>query len=295
MNIWKNRDWSPMLLKEINKPFNSKDYLFELKFDGIRAIVFANKNEVKIQSRNKRDLTHLFPELQNIAKTVNKDVIFDGEIVAFDNESDSFSKLQERIHLKNKDKIKNIASNNPVTFIAFDILYENQDLTCLPLLERKQFLKNYKDNDFFMKIKAIDKNGIRLFKTVQKMNLEGIVAKQKTGKYYINQRTEEFIKIKNIKSDTFIIGGYEKKKNNIISLCLGEYLETEFHFVGKVSISQKHSLYNKIINSKKSKNYFCDFNENINFIKPKLSCQVEYIERTKNNHLRHPVYKDNQE
>lgn len=292
INIWENRNWSPMLLKEVDKPFNSNNYIYELKFDGIRAIIFANKKEIKIQSRNKKDLTHLFPELQILTESINKNVIFDGEIIAFNNKIISFGKIQERIHLKNEDKIKTASLTNPVVFIVFDILYENKDLTNLPLSERKKYLKNYKDNDFFIKAKAINKNGINLFNNVKKMKLEGIVAKIKTGKYYINKRTSEFIKIKNIQRDEFIIGGYEKKKNNILSLAIGEYINKDFHFVGKVSISKKNSIYDKIKNSKISKNYFCDFSENISYIKPSISCHIEYTERTKNNHLRHPIFKD---
>lgn len=207
MNIWKERNWSPMLLKEIEKPFDSKDYIFEVKFDGIRAIIFANKNKVTIQSRNKKDLTFLFPELQDLRELVNKNVIFDGEIIAFENNKHSFKKIQERIHLKNKNKTDALSKVNPVTFIAFDILYENKDLTTLPLLERKKYLNKYKDNDYFVKTKVINEKGKELFKSVKKLNLEGIVAKLKDGKYYINKRCDEFIKIKNIQRDEFIIGG----------------------------------------------------------------------------------------
>lgn len=292
MNIWKDRNWSPMLLKEIDKPFDSNEYIFELKFDGIRAIIFVNKDSVKIQSRNKQDMTHLFPELQSLSKFVDKNVIFDGEIVAFENNKDSFSKIQERIHIKNKTKIEIMSNEKPVTFIAFDILYENKDLTTLPLLERKKFLNKYKDNDYFIKTKVIDETGKKLFKSVKKLNLEGIVAKKKDGKYYINKRCSEFIKIKNIQRDEFIIGGYEEKKNNILSLAIGEYIDNKFHFVGRVSISKNKSIYSKVKKLKKSKNYFNDFNEDIYFVKPKLACHIEYLERTKNNHLRHPIFKD---
>lgn len=292
INLWKERNWEPMLLKEIDKPFDSNDYIFELKFDGIRAIIFVNKKEVKIKSRNNKDLTYLFPELQDLSKMVDKNVIFDGEIIAFDNGKDSFSKIQERLHLKNPEKILKVATKAPVTFIVFDILYENKNLIDLPLLERKKYLKKYKDTDYFIKTKTINKTGILLFESVKKMNLEGIVAKLKKGKYYINARTDNFIKIKNIQRDEFIIGGYEEKKNNILSLAIGEYVNQQFHYVGKVSISKKNKIYNTVKNIKKTKNYFCDFNENIFYVKPTISCHVEYLERTKNNHLRHPIFKN---
>lgn len=292
MNIFKERNWSPMLLKEIDKPFNSNDYIFELKFDGIRAIIFASPKEVKIQSRNKQDMTVLFPELQVIKKLVKKNVIFDGEIVAFENNKPSFSKLQKRIHLKNKTIIKNTSLNDPITFVVFDILYENKDLTILPLETRKEYLNKYDDNDVFVKTKAIKKDGIKLFNSVKKLGLEGIVAKHIDSLYHINKRTDDFIKIKNIQRDEFIIGGYEIKKNDILSLSIGEYINNELHFVGKVSISKKVSIYNKIKQQEKSKNYFCDFDEDIYYIKPSISCHIAYLERTKNNHLRHPIFKD---
>ena len=292
MDIWKNRNWSPMLLKEIDKPFDSKDYLFEVKFDGIRAIIFTNKEELIIRSRNKQDITHLFPELQSIKKLVNDNVIFDGEIVAFENDKVSFSQIQKRLHLKNKDKINKIANEEPITFVAFDILYKNKDITSNTLNDRKKILKKYNDTDVFIKAKSISTNGIKLFNSIKKLNLEGIVAKEKNGKYHINKRTDNFIKIKNIQRDEFIIGGFTEKKNGILSLAIGEMKDNLFYYVGKVSINNKTSIYEKIKNSKKSENYFCNFNEDIFYIKPTIHCHVEYLERTKQNNLRHPIFKD---
>lgn len=292
MNIWENRLWSPMLLKEIKKPFDSNDYLFEVKFDGIRALIFVSPTELTIQSRNKKDITYLFPELKSISSIVDKKVIFDGEIVAFENGMNSFAKIQERIHLKKDEKIKIESFSNPVTFVVFDILYEDKDLTNLPLEYRKKYLNCYQDTDVFIKSKVINKEGKKLFKSVKKLGLEGIVAKAKWGKYHINKRTDDFIKIKNIQRDQFTIGGFEKKKNGILSLALGEFKNNSFHFVGKASIGKNHKLYNQILNKRLSKNYFCDFKENINYLKPDINCHVEYLERTKKNHLRHPIIKN---
>jgi len=292
MNIWKNRDWTPMLLKEIDKPFNSNDYIFEIKFDGIRTVIYANKKEVRIISRNQKDMTQLFPELQTIKNIVNKNTIFDGEIVTFIDGKPSFSELQKRIHLKDMRKVESISKENPITFMAFDILYENKDLTTLPLLKRKDFLEKYKDTDYFIKTKMINKDGIKLFKSIQKLGLEGIVAKNKFSLYHINKRTDDFIKIKNIQRDEFLIGGYEHKKNGILSLAIGEYIDKDFCFVGNVSINPKHKLYNIILKQKKSKNYFQDLNKDIIYIKPIISCHIKYLERTKNNHLRHPIILD---
>ena len=292
MSLWNKRSFTPMLLNEINKPFNSKDYIYELKFDGIRAIIFANKNEVKIQSRNQKDITYLYPELQEIKKIVHKNVIFDGEIISLENGKPSFNKLQNRNHLKSKMKIKAESINNPVEFVVFDILYENKDLTNIPLIKRKEILNKYSDLEIFIKSKYIEKEGIKLFEKVKKMSLEGIVAKLKTGTYHINKRTSDFIKIKNIQIENFFVGGYiEKENSNVITLLLGEIKGKKLIYVGKVTMGKKHNLYRKIKNSKLTKNYFENFFDDASFIKPNFKCQIKYLEKTKNNHLRHPVYK----
>ena len=78
-SLWNNRDFGPMLLEEIKEPFDSDDYIFEIKFDGFRALIFASPKEVKIQSRNIHDITYLYPELQSIKKMVKENVLpFDG-------------------------------------------------------------------------------------------------------------------------------------------------------------------------------------------------------------------------
>lgn len=288
MNLWKNRNFTPMLLKEIDKPFNSKKYYYELKYDGYRALIFVNKNEIYIQSRNKNDITFLYPELSNIKKIVNKNVIFDGEIVIFENNKPSFNKISKRSKLKNKNIIKKESINNPVIFIAFDILYENKDLTNLPLIERKKILEKYQDTDFFIKSKVYLNNGIKLYNFIKKNNLEGIVIKDINGLYHINKRTSDFIKVKNIKSDNFFIAGYINNNKYTSSLVLCEKYNNDYIYVGKVLISKKNNIYKKILNIKKCKNYLKIENNDITFIKPILSCKINYLERTKNGHLRHP-------
>jgi len=291
-NIWEDRNFSPMLLFEYEKPFNSSDYLFEVKFDGVRALIFVNRNNIYIQSRNKKNLTSLFPEFCSIKNLVKNNVIFDGEIVSFKDGKPSFSELAKRIRVKNKFRIISLSEEEPVVFVVFDILYEDKDLTKLPLVDRKRILDKYRENENFIKSKVIDYEGVKLFNSVKKLGLEGIVAKYKNGIYHINKRTDDFIKIKNIKSEEFFVGGYELKKNDILSLAIGEYVDEKFHFVGKVSIGKKVNIYEKVLKSRESKNYFCDFSEDIFYVKPTLKCTVEYLERTKNGHLRHPVFRN---
>ena len=279
-----------MLLKEIDKPFNNKDYIFEIKFDGIRAIIYANKKLLKIYSRNGKDITHLYPELQTIKNIVNKNTIFDGEIVLFKNNLPSFKTLLERNNVKSESKIKYYQNNEPVTFMCFDILYEGRDLITLPLLERKKNLNKYKDTDHFSKTIFIEEKGINIFKEITKLNLEGIVAKKKDSLYEIGIRTDSWLKIKNFKEEEFFIGGYKINKNNL-SLYLVELKNNKLIYVGKVALDKKYKLAKEIMNSKKIKNslFKGNINEEIVYIKPKYKIKIKYLEKTENNQLRQPV------
>ena len=170
MSLWTDRNWSPMLLKETDKAFDSKDYIFEVKFDGLRACVLVGPNEFKIINRHKKDITYLYPELHEIQKLVRVNTILDGEIISIEKNSPSFSKLQERSHLKDKTKIKIQSTLNPVIFVAFDILYQEKDLINSKLLTRKNILEKIPDNDYFIKSKVFPCQGVKLLKSTKKKN-----------------------------------------------------------------------------------------------------------------------------
>lgn len=294
MNLWKTK-FEPMLLDEIDKPFNSNDYIFELKFDGIRALIYISKSEFKIINRHQKDITYLYPELKQLQNTIDGKVIFDGEIICMENGLPSFSKIQKRSNIKDKEKIENQVKNNPVTFICFDILYQNKDLTKYSLLRRKEILNKYDSNDFFVKIKYIENTGIKFFQKIKKQSLEGIVAKLKTSKYEINTRSKDWIKIKNFQQEEFLIGGYIfKEDSHVFSVLLGENKNNQFKFVGRVFISKKNKLFDLLKKEKQIKSKFNNYqDESVTYVNPKYPCKVKYIERTENNNLRQPFYVEN--
>lgn len=294
MNLWQEKSVGPMLLEEIDKPFDSKDYIYEIKFDGIRTLFYVSPKSFKIISRNQNDLTHLFPELSFIKTLVNKKVIFDGEIISLENNLPNFLKLQKRLRLKNKSKIIYYSKEEPVLFMVFDIIYEDKNLINLPLLKRKDILAKYPDKDLFIKSKYIFEKGKKLFTEIKKKGLEGIVAKKIDSIYEVNNRSANWLKIKNIKNDTFYIGGYiEKESNYVITLVLGKYDNKDFIYMGKVSLGKKNKLYSKIKKLKLiKKSPFINFNEKVNYVNPRLKCLVGFLEKTKNNHLRQPFVID---
>jgi len=294
MDLWNNRNWTPMLLAETNKPFDDKDYIFEIKFDGIRAIIFVSPTHFEIRNRHNKIITEKYPELESIKNLVKKETILDGEIVMMENGIPSFSSLQTRAHLKNRIKIKNASIKNPVVFVCFDILYYEKDLIDLTLIKRKKVLNQIEENDVLVKTKPVDTCGTNLYQSTKKLKLEGIVAKNKKSTYDVNTRTNSWIKIKHLKVEEFIVGGYRENIENSISLMLGEYRNNKLYYVGSVVLNKKREFYKKIIKQRiKNKSPFIDYESNsVKYIEPTLKCNIEYLERTNNNHLRHPVYRE---
>ncbi len=289
--MFNDKNLKPMLLKEVSKPFQDEKYLYELKFDGIRAIIYASKDEFVIKSRNGNDLTSTYPELKNIQKLVGtKKVIFDGEIVAIKNSKTSFKKLQERNNQKNLTRIQELQQEIPVTFIAFDILYENKKLIELPLEKRQKYLNKYRNTNYFIKSKTY-KNGPKLFKEVKKLNLEGIIAKEKDSIYYPGKRVDNWLKIKNVKEEYFYVHGFIFNTNKY-SLILGEYKNKKWYYVGKVSVMPNTDIIKKLLKLSKRKNILTNYNEEVNFVRPIYKVLVSYLEKTTDGKLRQPVYRN---
>lgn len=291
MDLFEKKNIKPMLLKEIDKPFNNKDYLFELKFDGIRALIYKDNNKITIKTRNNIDVTNKFPELFNIQHISNKKCIFDGEIIIEKDNNHSFDLVKERINIKDEIKINRLSYTYPATFIVFDILYQNKNLIDLPLIKRKKILNKLPNRNYFLKSKTIEEQGIKLFNFAKKNKLEGIVAKKKNGLYEIGKRTDNWLKIKNMREENFYICGYLEKEK-ILSVLLGYQKNNKFYYSSKVILGKSRVESNQIKLIKKTKNYLEDFNEKYVFIEPKLIATIMYLEKTKNNHLRHPIFKE---
>lgn len=291
MNIYTNQDFIPMLLHEVKEAFNDSDYIFELKFDGIRALMFVEPKKITVRNKRSNIINNRYPELLNITKNVNKKVIFDGEIVIMVSGKPSFEHLQKRVLLKDKIKINYYSKNFPVIFVAFDILYENEDLTNLTLLERKKILNKYKNTNNFIKSEYIEENGKDLFKFAVKENLEGIVAKKKDSKYFINKRTKDWIKIKYFNDEDFFICGYKEENNKpMASLLLGKMDKKELIFAGTVNIGKKNLDF--LIIKKNPVNKKPSFiKDDYIYLIPNLKCTVEFLEKTKSGFMRHPIYK----
>ncbi len=292
MDIFKEKNVLPMLLKQ-TKPFNSANYIFEMKFDGYRSIIYLDKNKVTIRSRNNKEVTYLYPELAHLFKCSKKKCILDGELIVMGDNGPDFFKMQKRGRLKTKEKILLASQLNPVIFVVFDILYyDNQDLTELPLLKRKEYLEKYiKEDDNLVISKYIKEDGIKLFKKIAQKGLEGIVAKKIDSPYQIGKRTSYWLKIKALKEDDFLVLGYKEIDNNIKTIVIGKKENKNFISYGEVNLpnyldQQQIKEYAKT--EKQPKAYFNL--KNIIWLKPRLKATIRYKEITSNNNLRHAVF-----
>ena len=292
MNEIFNQELSPMLFYE-SDVFDSQDYIYELKFDGIRCLAYLEENKTTLINKRQKELSSTYPELSKIHKQVNKPCIVDGEIVIMNNGKPDFYQLQKRSLMANSLKIKLQAAKLPVIFVAFDILYLDDKLTIdLPLLERKQLLQsNLIENPRIVISRYIDGHGSDFFELTKKQQLEGIVAKEKTSKYYPGKRSRVWLKIKVYQEDHLIICGYLPKENGIKELILGSYDDNNnIYKVASVVTSKDQQVIINFANQHPSTSIFDLDNNDIIWMEPYLVGRVRYMMKTKSGGLRQPVF-----
>lgn len=302
MDIWETRPVAPMLIGREGEAFDHPDYIYELKLDGERCVAYLDpKKGTELYNKRANKLISKVPELQNIHKQVRKPCILDGElIVAVDGKPD-FSKIQRRSLMTNTLRIEMAAAQYPASFVAYDILYlDGKEVMGLPLLERKKLLqKTVKETERISISRYIPEQGTALYKLTEEQGLEGIVAKPKGSKYFPGIRSKDWIKIKNLLDDDFVICGYIRKSAHMTSLVLGQYnAKGELLYRGHVTLGISRKDFSIIENTPQlQKPLFSSYpkdksgNDRAVWIQPELVCTVKFMERTANGGMRQPVYK----
>ncbi|MGB9199707.1 MAG: non-homologous end-joining DNA ligase [Terriglobales bacterium] len=284
----------PMLATAIEKPFDNPDWLFEIKWDGYRAVAFIDDGRVRFVSRNQNDLTKQYPELATLTKLVKADrAILDGEIVALDDEGrPSFSLMQQRTGFRpGKSRLPG-RQGVPVIYYAFDLLYlDGFDLRRVPLEERKQLLRQQvTDGDVVKFSDHYPEKGLALFQAAAQKGLEGIVAKKRDS-LYVETRSRDWLKIKITQRQECVIGGYtdpEGSRAYFGSLVLGLYdRQKRLIHVGQAGtgFDQKtlKEMFETLHPLETSKNPF--YGEigglrKVHFVQPKLVAEIKFTEWT---------------
>lgn len=268
-----------MLLHKTDTPFDHVDYITELKMDGFR-LIYSNVEEKKLYTRHNTDITTRFPELLNL--DLPKGTVLDGEVVVTDSSSKpNFEAVMSRFSTFNTDKVKYMAKYEPVSFVAFDVLYhKGEKVTHLPLYERKGILDEIIpfNTPILSKVMSIDGSGIPLFELIKEQNLEGIVLKKKDSSYEIGKRSYSWLKVINYQYINVIVNGYRKGDFGwLLSYEDGRY-------AGIMELGVPSEVRKKIYQMPKKDEY-----DKFVFIEP-LSCYVKYRNITKAGLLRIPSY-----
>lgn len=284
-----------MLASSTGQPFDDDQWIFEIKWDGYRAVSVISTNGVSIYSRNEKELTGDFKEIVSALGKIRWECVLDGEIVYLDPDGKpdfySLSDPQKRL-------------SGRLVYYVFDILYlDGYDITSLPLSKRKELLVSVLDVQKDIRISEyLKKEGVSLFKAAAKEGLEGIIAKRFDSIYKPGKRTDTWLKIKNRHSEEFLIGGFKfsvKKPGSISSLLIGKYDNTGSNLIyyGKVGSGiegqQMDEIKNSLLPIVNDKNPFDKeiSEKDIRWVKPKIIVQVEYSEKTAEGLLRHPSFK----
>ena len=242
----------PMLPAPAPEPFDSPAHIFEVIWDGLRAVVFVEGGQVRIQDRYGRDVTHRFPELAGIASRVQgSGLSFDGVIVVLDrNGRPDLRRLAPRLAADEPGAAQQLADSAPATFEAFDLLYrEGQPVTGWTLRRRKEMLRSLvRPSPVIVVPDWVARDGIAFYEAAREHELEGIVAKELDSRYLPGQRSRSWLAVKVHERDEFVIAGYtfggrwsprrpsKPAREPLHSLVLGAYDENErLHFIGEAT------------------------------------------------------------
>ncbi|WP_312195044.1 DNA ligase D [Epilithonimonas vandammei] len=282
-----------MLCKVSDKAFDDKDWAFEIKWDGYRAIADLSKDELRLYSRNGIDFSQKFKKIAHSLNLQEHPMILDGEIVAYDDKGKpNFQWLQ---------KIGD-HPNLALTFQVFDLLWLNGHSTeNLSYLQRKELLKDALiENEIIKYSDHILEKGRDFFQAAKDMGLEGIVAKKTDSLYKENLRSSEWLKIKIHKSDEAVICGFTEPKGSrkkFGALILGKYLNGEMVFCGHTgggfndkSLSEIYDKMQPLIADKSVFKITPKTNSKATWIKPELVAEIRFTELTKEMIYRHPIF-----
>jgi len=283
-----------MLATPVDEPFDGKDWLFEIKWDGYRAVAFVENGKTRLVSRNQNELTARYPELKDLAKSVKaQTAILDGEVVALDEQGrPSFSLMQQRTGFRPGGKRAVARADVPVLYYAFDLLYlDGKDYRRVPLEQRKNKLASILTlGDHVRYSDHYEEQGKALLEIAREKGLEGILAKKRESVYQ-EQRSREWLKIKIRHTLEAVIGGYtppEGSRAHFGSIVLGLYdQQGRLIHVGQAgsgfnqkSLAEIWKLLQKLETKQNPFYGEVDALRKTYWVKPQLVAEIEYSEWT---------------
>ena len=300
-----DRKIEPMLAISSDEPFDSPQFTYEPKWDGVRTLAFVDGGEVRLQTRNLLDCTKQYPEAHGAAEALTGayQAILDGEIVAFDEKGvPSFQRLQPRMHQRDDKAVSRLRKSVPVVYEVFDLLWvDGEDLARQPLRERRRRLEQALEPMGAIRLsEGFPGSGKALFTAAQEQGLEGIVAKRLDAPY-VSGRSAAWVKIKAFKTMDCVVGGWTEgqggRHGTLGALIVGIHKDGKLMPVGHVGSGfDDRTLRELLATLKEHQSPTSPFavapkvNQPATWCFPDLVCEVRYAEITRDGTLRHPVY-----
>lgn len=293
--------FEPMGAMIADKPPKGDEWIFEVKWDGVRGLVYIDNGAMKIYTRNSNRCENQYPELLVIPHYIEAEqVILDGEIVVLDEKGVShFELIQPRIHVKDANAIAKMGQKNPVHLFVFDLLYlDGYDLRRMPLIERRRVLaKIIKPFTLLRVSEYFENTGEHLLDAARQSGLEGLVAKCTTS-VYESRRSREWLKLKLTAEQEFVIAGYTPgEREPFGSLALGYYEGGKLLYAGNVgtgfngrNLAELWALLEPLEIPKMAFAHADKVPKGTKWVKPELVAQIKFANWTGDRKLRAPVY-----
>ena len=292
----------PLTLASLSeKPFSNPDWLFEVKWDGVRGMTYLANGEVSVRSRAGREISLEYPEIRDLANQLDAtEAIVDGELVALDSAGRSnFQQLQNRAGVRNPSR--QLLESIPATYYAFDLLYcDGYDLRKVPLEQRKNLLKRIlRPSDHIRYSEHEIEKGKELYEAARQQSLEGIIGKKRNSAY-VGQRTSLWLKFKIVNELDAVVCGWtapRRSREFFGALVLGLYDGPQLGFIGSVGTGfdygKQKEIYEQLQQLRQAKSVFKDvpqLREQIEWVQPQLVARVKYGNWTDGRRLRAPVF-----
>jgi bifunctional non-homologous end joining protein LigD len=311
-------DWTPlpelvrpMLAKagELPAPKDEQRWGFEMKWDGVRAIVYLEGGgTVRALTRNDREVSGSYPELRRLAEAMGiRQLVLDGELVAIDeNGRPNFGLLQQRMHVTNPSQVRSLSRRVPVTYLVFDVLHlDGRSLLELPYADRRRILDELRlEGPSWGTPPVFEGAASAALQTSEAQGLEGVVAKRLDSPYESGRRTGAWLKVKNFKTQEVVVGGWKpgqgRRAETIGSLLLGVNTERGLVYAGHVGTGFTEAVLDDLTKRlrplERRTSPFADevpreHARDAHWVTPKLVGEVRYGEWTRDGRLRHPSWR----
>jgi bifunctional non-homologous end joining protein LigD len=289
-------------------PRDQDNYAYEFKWDGVRALVYVEGGRPRVLSRNDRDVTASYPELRDMAEALgSREIVLDGEIVALDAAGKpSFEALQSRMHVTNSAQVKRLTAQVPVTYLVFDVLHlDGRSLLDEPYVERRRVLESLQlSGPSWQTPPHFEGDGDAVFAASRAQGLEGVLAKRLDSRYYPNKRSDCWLKVKNLRTQEVVIGGWKpgegRRAGAIGSLLLGVPGDDGLEFVGHVGTgfteAMLRDLEGDLAPLARDDAPFAtavprEHARSARWVEPRIVGEVAFSEWTREGRLRHPAWR----